>query len=509
MTYFKYKKIHSIIISFAIVVLLSLAPTQKVYAYTGFGGENSLNSIIVPTVGTVIGILSAVGFRTASVGYDAYEKNVVQPIVNYLKGYEVSNGKMRAYYKDGKTYVDKDVVQGVVDYASSQNMFTNIKNSSSDIAFGEFLDASGIMDAESFFMSVPYYAQWKQAVPSDYPIRLEKYGGVPYYSYIISNDDLITYNFGLVATDKSRLKYFKMSELESSGRKYMKINFMDELYRNISLNSSERFNGSISLKSDGSLKYDCNYQSFLLWTTAPKNCKEFGYRIGLTKQIVNQPLYTVADPAIAGQQIDNWNPAWAQNVIDVLKDLEINTSIDADSVAGADADRRGLALPVTLPQYGIDARSQTEAWEKTASIGMDVAQTGEVALSPSAVAELSKSIAQATGEAVHDAVGDITVSIPDAKYGDLDSYKLTLTDVFPFCIPFDLIDLVKVFSATPEAPKFSLPLKYPTGFNTWETYDFEVDLSVFDGVAEVVRTLETILFILGLIKITRSSMIRG
>ena len=111
MTYIKHKKIYSCIVTFSMLVLLSLAPAQRTYANDiSFGANNSLNGIMVKTLGVTIGLLSAIGFSNVKGAYDAYDQNVVQPIVKYLKKYEVADGKMKAYYKDGKTYVDKDVV---------------------------------------------------------------------------------------------------------------------------------------------------------------------------------------------------------------------------------------------------------------------------------------------------------------------------------------------------------------------------------------------------------------
>ena len=377
-------------------------------------------------------------------------------------------------------------------------MFTNIYSSGVESLYGELLEADGFFDSESFFMGCPYYG----AIKSHYGKTLtemihEKLPDckiVPFYMLVHSTKRDGIYIGGFPVSNNA--KYIKI--VNSAGRMFIE-SYGEDLVR-IANNTLNGIN--VEVDSHGLYYADSRVSGYSV--SSSRN-----YRIGLKEIKVREPICTVADPAIAGQQIDNWNPAWANNVIDILKDLEVNTSIDAGAVAGADEASKGLALPVTLPRYGIDADTDTEAWERTASIGMDVAQTGEVALSPSAIAELSRAIAEATGEAVHDATGDISVSIPEAKYKGLDDYKLVLTDVFPFCIPFDLIDLVKVFSATPKAPKFSLPIKYPTGFNSWDSYDLEIDLSVFDGVAQVVRKLETILFILGLIKITRSSMIRG
>lgn len=83
-----------------------------------------------------------------------------------------------------------------------------------------------------------------------------------------------------------------------------------------------------------------------------------------------------------------------------------------------------------------------------------------------------------------------------------------LTKLFPFCIPFDVIDLISVLSAKPETPRFEVPLKYPTT-SGMATYIMVIDLSDFDEVAALLRKMECLLFIVGLAFITRANMIRG
>lgn len=105
------------------------------------------------------------------------------------------------------------------------------------------------------------------------------------------------------------------------------------------------------------------------------------------------------------------------------------------------------------------------------------------------------------------------VDIPDTsdggQAGKFADYTLVgLEKLFPFCLPFDAIDFVKILEAEPQAPHFTFPIKYPTK-NGLETYNIDIDLSPFDAAAEILRDMECLLFIVGLIMITRSQMIRG
>lgn len=96
----------------------------------------------------------------------------------------------------------------------------------------------------------------------------------------------------------------------------------------------------------------------------------------------------------------------------------------------------------------------------------------------------------------------------DSGSDDSDSsgtYIVDLSSLFPFCIPYDLIHLVSVLDADPVAPEWQVPFKVPAyGID----YTFDLDLSTFDDVAKIFRLGETLLFILGLILLTRN-LIKG
>lgn len=80
-----------------------------------------------------------------------------------------------------------------------------------------------------------------------------------------------------------------------------------------------------------------------------------------------------------------------------------------------------------------------------------------------------------------------------------------LSKFFPFCIPFDLIHLVQALDAEPVAPKWTLKLEPPQFPVEWEVV---IDLSEFESLAKIFRTGETLLFVVGLILITRG-IIKG
>lgn len=88
---------------------------------------------------------------------------------------------------------------------------------------------------------------------------------------------------------------------------------------------------------------------------------------------------------------------------------------------------------------------------------------------------------------------------------DKGSFVRDLRTLFPFCIPFDLIDCIRLFNAEPVTPKIEVPMHF--AFVDVD-YTWTIDLKDFNGVATVCRSMFLILFIVGLVLITRN-LIRG
>lgn len=83
---------------------------------------------------------------------------------------------------------------------------------------------------------------------------------------------------------------------------------------------------------------------------------------------------------------------------------------------------------------------------------------------------------------------------------ELDEYTMDLTDFFPFCVPFDIYNMLQLFSDTAEAPNFDWRFYVPGVLD----YTLEVDLSDFDPLAEVLRRLELIAFAVALAFATKN-----
>lgn len=75
-----------------------------------------------------------------------------------------------------------------------------------------------------------------------------------------------------------------------------------------------------------------------------------------------------------------------------------------------------------------------------------------------------------------------------------------LTDIFPFCIPFDFADIVSSLKAEPKAPVIRIPCyTINKDYSLKRVNDIECDLSALDLAAKIFRIFMLIAFVIGLI----------
>lgn len=195
----------------------------------------------------------------------------------------------------------------------------------------------------------------------------------------------------------------------------------------------------------------------------------------------------------------------------VLDNVDIVGGVDAPTAVGAVS--VPIAWPVnedTLVDTLGGVRDGSIPWDKTLSnvgtAAVDVVGGKTYVIGNEGVTTKEYVYAKDKADAK-----DEEITVPDvvAPSANLGAYTIAgLEKMFPFCLPFDLIDFIKVLDAPAEAPRFTIPFKYPTR-GGMATYDIVIDLSSFNSVAELLRDMECLAFIVGLIMITRSRMIRG
>lgn len=86
-----------------------------------------------------------------------------------------------------------------------------------------------------------------------------------------------------------------------------------------------------------------------------------------------------------------------------------------------------------------------------------------------------------------------------------DTFLADLKHLFPFCIPFDLVDCFKLFNAEPVTPRVEIPVHF--GIINYD-HTFVIDLKDFNSVAVVCRSAFLIIYMAGLILATRA-LIKG
>lgn len=76
---------------------------------------------------------------------------------------------------------------------------------------------------------------------------------------------------------------------------------------------------------------------------------------------------------------------------------------------------------------------------------------------------------------------------------------------FPFCIPWDIVDLVTALSAEKKAPKFELPFKLNSKQSKQVNIDEKIviDFSKYESLANICRWFFRLMFIAGLVVLTR------
>lgn len=95
-----------------------------------------------------------------------------------------------------------------------------------------------------------------------------------------------------------------------------------------------------------------------------------------------------------------------------------------------------------------------------------------------------------------DKPGD-SVNWPSA--GDISLPKLIISK-FPFCIPFDVADMIALLETEPKAPVFKMPIKVGSIVNE----EISLDLEQYSDVIRIIRWGELLLFVAGLAYVTRN-----
>lgn len=230
-------------------------------------------------------------------------------------------------------------------------------------------------------------------------------------------------------------------------------------------------------------------------TIAQKIAAILGEILGLIGLTGDTPLTEEQQQQIAdtAQNIEDSVKDVTQNITDTITQQRTETSYDIQEQTQTLTDGQTEIKDAIQDQTQTLTDTQTEIKDAI----QDQTQTltdGQTEIKD-AIQDQTKEI-----EETKDAIKDAT-QVPT----DFEPQKHPLPrGVFPFCIPFDLHDIIVALDAEPVTPEVHIPFRVPTimGINFGLDYTFDLDLHDFDGLAQVLRTLEFIAFGVGLLFVT-------
>lgn len=265
----------------------------------------------------------------------------------------------------------------------------------------------------------------------------------------------------------------------------------------------EKFSTGGSIVCNGKTSYDMSISGFasnLTWVI--KN----GAFTGV--DVISAQVSTGACP----QEVPDVSP-WIKHT-DVPDEWRI---VKPDEVPDPDDDNDGDALPVVIPIHPAkpDKPSETETEESTEKPDKDKSKDPSVIINPSTGNQIDPNtgldIDPDTGYLIDPDTGDL-IDPNTGKKVDKNKIKNrvknlpsiasgagNITKYFPFCIPWDMIALIKSMNAPKKAPVFHFEYTFKT-LNY--TFIVDVDLSDYWKYIKIFRWGMTIFFVIGLFFVT-------
>lgn len=190
-------------------------------------------------------------------------------------------------------------------------------------------------------------------------------------------------------------------------------------------------------------------------------------------------------------------------IIAIINSLTGDTAVPEEQIEDVAQQITDAAqtLPDAITQTGTQTQTAIQDATQTITDTITQTQTQTQTKIQDATQTITDTITDTQTE-IKDVIQDLT-DVPD----DFEPQKHPLPrGVFPFCIPFDLHDFIVALSATPQTPEVHVPIDInfplPGGNVLPFHYQFDLDLHDFDGLAQVLRTLEFIAFGVGLLFVT-------
>ena len=212
------------------------------------------------------------------------------------------------------------------------------------------------------------------------------------------------------------------------------------------------------------------------------------YILGVNEYSLNFPVFSTEEAALAYLQgvatdaplngLCYDYPALAEAVPSVLSAYASGVQVSPNSLPALNAAINAALEALPEPAPAIDPAENTEAYVQAVT---DAAVSVAPAPAPDPDPEPAPN------------------PDPDSGMEIVKNYQFDLTQVFPFCLPFDLIRFLEALAAEPEAPRFEMPFVVPSlGIDI----TYVIDLSFMDDVMEIFRYCELVGFAFALIMLT-------
>lgn len=244
------------------------------------------------------------------------------------------------------------------------------------------------------------------------------------------------------------------------------------------------------------------------------------YSLSSYSWIVHNGNFVVSDDVIGVQVSAGACPKEVPDVSPWIKHTDVPDEwriVKPDEVPDPDDDNDGDALPVVIPIHPAkpDKPSETETEESTEKPDKDKSKDPSVIINPSTGNQIDPNtgldIDPDTGYLIDPDTGDL-IDPNTGKKVDKNKIKNrvknlpsiasgagNITKYFPFCIPWDMIALIKSMNASKKAPVFHFEYTFKT-LNY--TFIVDVDMSDYWKYIKIFRWGMTIFFVIGLFFVT-------
>lgn len=336
-----------------------------------------------------------------------------------------------------------------------------------------------------------------------------------------ANTSVIVNSFSTYqAMESNRLHIVKEITDHGDGVQVINYHFRDDKGINTKIKYSYKYYQDSVLSAESSKNWswwsigDANKVSFTLYTNIPIFDSDEAWEKALLENDFSNALNYLKEYRLADWLQDNWNGelfdpltglSYLNDLANMAKHQGLNAIGNDPSLDDMKQHLRDIIAnlrpgydPVTDPS--VDPALDPICYPDTIPTPV-IDPTADVVLQP------AKDPTPSPNPDPNPSTSPKPTTQPTPSPGEIDSSQpvVDLSKFFPFCIPFDLIHLVQALDADPVAPKWSLKLEPPQFPVEWEV---TIDLSQFESLAKIFRTGETLLFVVGLILITRG-IIKG